>query len=540
MISRLPRAVSPCGAALTLLGLLTGCEDVVYRDRELFNPPPDTASGFLGYFNVAEKQTTCGNCHVSFQAQWMGTRHARAAADLDASGQAQGFCWGCHAVSELGNAVTVAAGYNVVADSAYRDVQCESCHGPGFQHVQNPSRETRPLASIHVDTGLTNSCGECHSGAHTPYAEQWAASKHGYGGQAYATEGGRSPCSTCHEGRTAIRLNFGETTNYVELADTGAASYQPILCATCHDPHSAANEGQLRAPLSEPSREQLCVRCHSREGHPPASGVTRRGPHAAQGLLVIGEDAGWIPPNYTYPDKLVGAHGSESNPRQCASCHVTRFEVTDAATGEFVLASVGHTFEAISCLDAQGAPTAGPCTVEQRDFRGCAVSGCHLSPSDARSAFVAVKGRMNFLTDQLWADTDADGVMETTDGGLLPDVLAQAIAANNLNVINLYDRTLTVAEGAIWNAQLAYTHDREYWSSFTVQGQNSCATPCSTQGAANTAHKSSGEGVHNPFLLDALLTSSIQAVQAAYGLAPDRPVDLTVRATPPSGVRLRR
>jgi hypothetical protein len=257
-------------------------------------------------------------------------------------------------------------------------------------------------------------------------------------------------------------------------------------------------------------------------------------------LLVIGEDAGWIPPNYTYPDKLVGAHGSESNPRQCASCHVTRFEVTDAATGEFVLASVGHTFEAISCLDAQGAPTAGPCTVEQRDFRGCAVSGCHLSPSDARSAFVAVKGRMNFLTDQLWADTDADGVMETTDGGLLPDVLAQAIAANNLNVINLYDRTLTVAEGAIWNAQLAYTHDREYWSSFTVQGQNSCATPCSTQGAANTAHKSSGEGVHNPFLLDALLTSSIQAVQAAYGLAPDRPVDLTVRATPPSGVRLRR
>jgi predicted CXXCH cytochrome family protein len=520
--------------------LLTGCEDLVYRDRELFNPPPDTTSGFLGYFNVAEKQTTCGNCHVSFQAKWMGTKHAQAAADLDASGHAQGFCWGCHAVSELGNAVATPAGYNLVADSAYRDVQCESCHGPGFAHVQSPSRDTRPLASIHVDTGLTNSCGECHTGEHTPYLEQWAESKHGYGGGAYIEEGGRAGCNVCHEGRKAIELNFNVTTNYIGQADTGVTSYQPILCATCHDPHSAANEGQLRAPLSEPSKEQICIQCHSREGHPPTSGVTRRGPHAAQGLLVIGEDAGWIPPNYTYPDKLVGAHGSESNPRQCASCHVTRFDVTDAS-GTFLMTSVGHTFEAVQCLDAQGLPTAGPCADDQRYFGGCAVSGCHLSASDAKSAFAAVRGRMDFLVDQLWTDTDGDAVMETTDGGVLPDVLAQAIGAGNLNAINLYDGTLTVAEGAIWNAQLAYTHNRPHWASFKVAGQKSCTpnTTCTTQNASNTAHKSSGEGVHNPFLLDALLTASIQAVQTTYGLAPDMAVDLTVKATPPAGLQVR-
>ncbi|MBI4342646.1 MAG: cytochrome c3 family protein [Candidatus Omnitrophica bacterium] len=538
MVNRLASALSSCGAAFMLAILLSGCEELVYRDRELFNPPPDTTSGFLGYFNVAEKQTTCGNCHVSFQAAWRGTKHAQAANDLEASGHAQAFCWGCHAVSELGNAVTVTAGYNLVTDSAYRDVQCESCHGPGFEHVQNPSRETRPLASIHVDTGLTNSCGECHSGEHTPYAEQWAESKHGYGGDAYKTEGSNASCWRCHEGRKAILINFNETTNYVELADTGAASLQPILCATCHDPHNAANEGQLRAPLSEPSREQLCVKCHSREAAPPTTGITRRGPHAAQGLLVIDEDAGWIPPNFSYTGPIVATHGSEANPRQCASCHVTRFDVTDASTGEFLLTSVGHTFEPIQCLDAQGLPTEGPCDVSQRDFRGCAVSGCHGSATAARSAFETVKNRMNFLTDQLWADTDGDAIMETTDGGLLPKVLAQAIAASNLNAINLYDRTLTVAEGAIWNAQLAFTHDREYWSNFKVQGQNSCATPCSTQNASNTAHKSSGEGVHNPFLLDALLIASIQAVQTTYGLAPDRLADLTVQATRPPGVRL--
>lgn len=148
---------------------------------------------------------------------------------------------------------------------------------------------------------------------------------------------------------------------------------------------------------------------------------------------------------------------------------------------------------------------------------------------------------MNTLTDLLWTDTDADATMEATDGGLLPKVLAQAIAANNKNVINLYDGTLTVAEGAIWNAQLAFTHDRGYWSSFTVTGQLSCTptTTCTTTGSPNTAHKSSGEGVHNPFLLEALLTASIQAVQTTYGLAPDMPVDLTVQATPPPGVRVR-
>src|SRR5574341_146125 len=185
-------------------------------------------------------------------------------------------------------------------------------------------------------------------------------------------------------------------------------------------------------------------------------------------------------------------------------------------------------------------PPPAPCSVDQRDFRGWAVSGCHGSATAARSAFVAVKARMEFLTDQSWVDTDGDAVMETTDGGVLPQVLAQAIAANNLNEINLYDKPLTVAEGAIWNAQLAFTHDREYWSSFKVQGQKSCtpSATCTTQGSTNTAHKSSGEGVHNPFLLDALLTASTQTVQSTYGVAPDKPVDLTVQTTPPPGVRV--
>ena len=36
-------------------------EEVVYRDNPPFNPPPDSVNGFLGYFTVSEKQTSCGN-----------------------------------------------------------------------------------------------------------------------------------------------------------------------------------------------------------------------------------------------------------------------------------------------------------------------------------------------------------------------------------------------------------------------------------------------------------------------------------------------
>lgn len=70
---------------------------------------------------------------------------------------------------------------------------------------------------------------------------------------------------------------------------------------------------------------------------------------------------------------------------------------------------------------------------------------------------------------------------------------------------------------------LAFAHDRTFWSNFKIQGQDSCsATNCTAGDSSNTAHYSSGEGVHHPFLLEALLTASIPAVQSYLrrGTAP--------------------
>ena len=81
---RAPRVAAFAGV---LALLLVGCSDEKIVFREPFNPPPDANSGFLGYFTATDKQTTCGNCHVTHQATWQNTAHASAYEALAAIGQ---------------------------------------------------------------------------------------------------------------------------------------------------------------------------------------------------------------------------------------------------------------------------------------------------------------------------------------------------------------------------------------------------------------------------------------------------------------------
>lgn len=131
--------------------------------------------------------------------------------------------------------------------------------------------------------------------------------------------------------------------------------------------------------------------------------------------------------------------------------------------------------------------------------------------------------RLNRLLDELWFDTDGDHVMDATDAGLLPQVVAQG----DTSQINVEDDVVTVAEGALWNAMLAYTSDRTWWGDGEAFGIHF------------SAHKASGNGVHNPFFLDAVLNASIQAVIDEYGVTPSANFDGQVRSTVPPGVTFR-
>jgi hypothetical protein len=164
--------------------------------------------------------------------------------------------------------------------------------------------------------------------------------------------------------------------------------------------------------------------------------------------------------------------------------------------------SVGHKFEAISCLDENGLPAEGPCANEERDFRACVE--CHGSEEAALGDYEKFLAELNGWLDQLWVDTDENAVMDETDEGLLPMV----VAMGDPEELDPSDELVTVAEGALFNAQLAYTSERTFWADFVVFD------------VEVSAHKASGNGAHNPWLLEALLRASIDAVIERYGLEP--------------------
>ncbi|MEX0893559.1 MAG: multiheme c-type cytochrome [Gemmatimonadota bacterium] len=422
-------------------------------------PPPEAAAGFLGYSQLTEGRPVCGGCHVGQNAEWRQTAHAHAWSSLQESGHAAETCEGCHTVGARGNHVeTVAVGWTATGDPRYQDVQCESCHGPGLQHVTDPDA-SQPLASIEVGPDATSGCGECHTGAHNPFVEEWAASRHGRRTNFAST---RDACVGCHEARGALD-SWGVSANFTERQ--GHEDVVPITCAVCHDPHDATNPRQLRFPIDVPSVEgNLCMKCHHKRAVPDLARPSY-GPHSPQGPLLLGTDVGWIPPNFAYePGSIVATHGTGQNPRLCAGCHVMRSEFTDPATGEFLLNASGHLFKAIPCVNAAGLPTASEdCAPAERTYRSCTAGGCHGSEDAVRSVLGVVRIRLDAL--------------ETTLNALLEQVPA--------GEFNDGDGRLSTAEGARFNAQLA-------------------AQP--------------GSAIHNPFLVEALLTASIRQVRAEYAV----------------------
>lgn len=465
---------------------LTGCVDekIVYRDRELFQQPSAAAANFLGYRDTTAKATTCGSCHVSAQGQWSRTAHADAwktLADLPAA-QRQPFCEACHTVGQNGNAApNPQVGWTSTRDLRYKDVQCESCHGPGLQHVQDPSRANLPLASLASDSTRKDGCGGCHSGAHHPFANEWQQSSHGTMA-AWSASGPntRADCQGCHTGQGALQMWGVDTrSNYKEK---GLMATQPlrITCGVCHDPHSAENgRPQLRLSINVADEQRnLCMSCHHKRGEPDlgTAGTSTRGAHSPEGPMLLGE-AGWWPPGMEVPgglERITTSHGSQRNPRMCAGCHVEKYEVRDKVTNAFVMNVTGHRFLAVPCVDANGVPTrAQDCgdNLPQRRFTSCATSGCHASQDQARSAYVVARTRIATLNATLKAQLAR--VPRTEFSGT--------------------DNRFTMAEGAQFNTTLA---DKV------------------------------GSWVHNPFLMEALLTASISGVRTTYNIAPAATVSL--------------
>jgi predicted CXXCH cytochrome family protein len=389
-------------------------------------------------------------------------------------------------VTGKGNAASATtAGHDAVQNAAYFDVQCESCHGPGLAHVEGVGQGTlvRPLAKIGM-TG-TGNCGDCHSGAHQPYVEEWKASRHAT--VPSGTRATNATCTGCHEGRKSLE-GFGVMANYQEKA--GATDYQAVTCSVCHNPHGSGNPSQLRFPVTSADPDQnLCMQCHMRTTQPTGTSTS---PHAPQGAVLLGF-AGYRPPGFVYDSaRVFSSHATDRNPKLCAGCHIGKITVTDNITGAFTFQATGHLMRPVPCLDASGKPTADKTcgyTATARSWQTCATSGCHANAAVAVTAFTTVRNRMKFLADQLWLNLNNDGNLQgtPTDGGLLA-----TLKSTRPGEWSTTDNMVTPAEGAEFNARLC--------------------------GEYNQSNSDNSKGIHNPFLCEALLTSSINHIRAFYAL----------------------
>lgn len=235
--------------------------------------PAELPKGYVG-------SETCATCHTGYDASINASKH----------GQAK-------------NPRTPAAAMG-----------CESCHGPGEAHMNDPEK-VKPLrlnkASAKV---VTETCTTCHNkGVHA----LWKGSQHearnvscvschsihkpasttaqlkavnqqatcitchrdkvaklDKSGHMPVREG-KMECSSCHNphGSTNVRLlKTGHSVNEA-CSSCHAEKRGPWLfehagingesCSTCHDPHGSSNDRMLVAKLPF-----LCQRCHNHTRHP--------------------------------------------------------------------------------------------------------------------------------------------------------------------------------------------------------------------------------------------------------------------------------
>lgn len=459
------------GAVMVLAAACTD-EKIVYRDGPNIVAPPAAAANYVGYSDQATKRTVCGSCHAEIGAKWTNSKHAGAWKTLADNSSKQAFCEGCHTVNGLGNNGPATAGWTGVADSRYQDVQCESCHGAGLTHASSPTtaNATSVLASIAADTGTgaraRGSCAACHNGSHHPFDKEWRASHHG-SVPFQNSPGGRAECVSCHEGQSALKNIFGVKSNFKERTNEAIPTQRLALtCVVCHDPHGeSGNPAQLRVGLGT-GEENLCAKCHTRRANPDAIPGGRTSPHAPEAPTVFGT-AGWWPPGVRQ-DTLVGSHGVlASNPNTCATCHVVKYSTTDPVSKQ-TIASTGHMFLAVPCVDANGIPTTNQnCTgFTGRSYRGCLGARCHATEAVARSAITS-------------ADANRDQLVTIMDS-----LNARAQRARPADFVS--SGPWTVGKGSQFNTNLA---------------------------------RFEGAITHNPFLIRTLLAASSDAVRATYGVS---------------------
>jgi predicted CXXCH cytochrome family protein len=238
-------------------------------------------------------------------------------------------CDGCHSVN-----------YDVRTKAVTEwNVGCEKCHGPGSNHIAQPSRANivnparlDPVAGVNV-------CIQCHS--------QGQPLKNPIEGRYYDWPVGFHVGLNLRDFWKLEEHKLGETT-FTHFADgtghknrmqgndyTESVMYtRGVTCFSCHDVHGTSNNADLLRPVNV-----LCLNCHG-----PKS---PNGPHT--------------PTIEQHTHHRPGSAGSE-----CVGCHMPPIEQT---IGDVMVRS--HTFKFIPPGRTETSKVPNPCTT------------CHTDKSNA-------------------------------------------------------------------------------------------------------------------------------------------------------------
>jgi DmsE family decaheme c-type cytochrome len=286
----------------------------VKKPPQLPEPPASTA----GATTVGEE--SCLDCHKEKKAGYVNSLHSKAA-DPRTPGAAQG---------------------------------CETCHGPGSKHVDDPEKNKMRVFRTLGSDATTAVCTTCHtSGEHA----LWAGSKH---------EARRVACTTCH----SVHNSKGEKLIKTETQPKLCASchqnivnklnrfnHMPVredkmMCSSCHNTHGSANVKMLRTGTTV---DEACASCHAEKRgpylweHAPVANacVTCHDPHGSSNERMLVSKVPFLcqrchvtsrhPP--TVYDGFImktSSNGNKITGRGCVICH-SQIHGSNAPTGKALL-----------------------------------------------------------------------------------------------------------------------------------------------------------------------------------------------------------
>ncbi|GAB4574632.1 MAG: hypothetical protein Kow0077_22180 [Anaerolineae bacterium] len=341
---------------------------------------------------------------------------------------------------------TMVAEYPEVA--AMANIQCESCHGPGYAHVFEGGRRD-PMIARGLDYGV---CAQCH--AEEPYhvfPQQWELSGHAQkNAQAfwYPIGEDHASCVRCHSG--AGYIDFANGMPEEELR----TDYQVITCAVCHDPHDADNPNQLRifdsvmlpdgTEVAGAGPAATCMSCHN---------ARRDANQIIQGTL---EGGNFSTPHYSTAAELMYATGGYTWGEDMPTSPHGRI-VEDQCIGCHMAATPGMDNMGTPDDRSDDQPLPGHNTVGEHTF-------AMVSPVDGAENVAACQSCHDGATTfdfEAFRDYDGDGAIETNQAeidGLRELVLAKLVEAG-VGVLDHYpyfeipegaDENLL---GAVWNVK---------------------------------------------------------------------------------------